>query len=433
MQGKNVESGLRVRKLRFFFILLLAGGFALLDLPHLSTNGAQWPSIGVPSALAQQAQKKKRRSLLSILFGRKEAKKKTVVKKSKRSTQRSTKKRRAKNSKSKTRRTSGGVTTLASKKKTVEKSEDAKVILVVGDFFAGGLADGLTASFSDIATLRVIDKSKGLSGFVRDDVIDWPAQLPLIVEETKPAYIVAMLGSNDRQLMREGGKKLKKRTPEWDAAYKKRVEALGTALKATGVTYNLVGLPPVRFKSMNKDFLIFNELYGKAAASPNGKFIDVWDGFSDAEGNYSRSGPDVNGQIVLLRPKDGINLTKAGRQRLTYYVEGLITKKLGGRDEILADQTGVELVNALPKPAEYDPAKTGKTIVVRLDDPSADGGETLAGEKIEISPAAIPAVSIPLGGVTSIPTFQQGRVDNFTWPPANGAQPSSPAVAATSN
>ena len=51
MQGKNVESGLRVRKLRFFFILLLAGGFALLDLPHLSTNGAQWPSIGVPSAL----------------------------------------------------------------------------------------------------------------------------------------------------------------------------------------------------------------------------------------------------------------------------------------------------------------------------------------------------------------------------------------------
>ncbi len=47
-------------------------------------------------------------------------------------------------------------------------------------------------------------QSNGSSGFVRDDFFNWPEQIATMVETEKPAAIVVMLGSNDRQQMRIG-------------------------------------------------------------------------------------------------------------------------------------------------------------------------------------------------------------------------------------
>ena len=418
--------------------LLLMGAVAL---PSLKSQTYVAQILGVSEAQAQQAGKKKRRSLFRILFGRKTAKKKAVTTRKKRTTKRRKKvtKRTRKKTRSKTasRKKSSGkrvkrAAVAIPKKEVVDKLEDAKVVLIVGDFFAGGLADGLERGLSDVASLRIVDKSNGLSGFVRNDIVDWPKRLPSLLEEFKPAYVVAMLGSNDRQLLREDGKKLKKRTPEWDAAYIKRVNSLGAVLKASNVPYTWVGLPPVRFKRMNTDFLYFNELYGKAARSPKGEFVDVWDGFSDAEGNYSRSGPDVNGQIVMLRPKDGINITKAGRRRLAFYVEATILRKLGGSGDAPGIGTAFDFESVAPKEAAYDPERTGRTIVVRLDDPSADGGEILAGEKIDTTSALGNTLAVPVLNGPARVIRREGRVDSFSWPPT-GQTPnsSSPAVASS--
>ncbi|MCJ8309547.1 MAG: DUF459 domain-containing protein [Rhizobiaceae bacterium] len=380
---------------------------AILGLPAVTPGSALTGLYGVAPAHAQSAQPKKRRSLFSILFGKKKTAKKKVTAKNR--SQRG-KKSRA----SSTARKAAAVEILP-------KSEDAKVILVVGDFFASGLADGLTTALAQVPNLRVVNKTKGLSGFVRTDIVDWSVDLQPLVDEYKPSYIVAMLGSNDRQQIRVDGQRLKKQTPEWTAAYTERVNNLGKALKDTGINYAWVGLPPVRFKSMTKDFLAFNEIYGKAATGLRGQFFDVWDGFSDAEGNYSRSGPDINGQIVLLRSKDGINLTRAGKRRLSYYVEGAIRRLFGadfGGPGALAG-TGFDAGTISIKSPDYDPAKTGKTIVVRLNDPAADGGDVLAGEKIDLSngPAQLVAVPAVADQPTEAAIAVSGRVDNFSWPP----------------
>ena len=303
---------------------------------------------------------------------------------------------------------------------------------MVGDFFAASLADGLTASLAQVSGLKVVDKSKGLSGLVRSDIVDWAAVMPQMVEEHKPAYIVAMLGSNDRQQFRDGGKRIKRQSAEWTTTYTQRVNGLGEALKATGINYAWVGLPPVRFKKMNKDFLLFNELYGKAATSRRGQFIDIWDGFSDADGNYSRSGPNVSGQIVLLRSKDGINLTRAGKRRLSYYIEGRIQKLFGadiGADATLAN-ANIDYESYAARSPLYDPAVTGKTYVVRLDDPTADGGDTLAGETVEVSPGLRPTEFVPNVGETKPVGEHAGRVDNYAWPPQEDINPAPIAVAA---
>ena len=377
--------------------------------------------FGAGPAVAQEVKKKrKRRGLFSILFGRRNAKKKAVAKTNS----------RAKRKKNRTAISTANNAVVAAK--VVEKAADAKVILVVGDFFAAGLADGLTASLAEVANLKVVDKSKGLSGFVRSDIVDWAAVLPGMVEEHKPAYIIAMLGSNDRQQIRQDGKRIKRQSPEWLTAYAQRVNGLGEVLKATGINYTWVGLPPVRFKKMNKDFLQFNELYGKAATSQRGQFIDIWDGFSDADGNYSRSGPDVSGQIVLLRSKDGINLTRAGKRRLSYYVEGRIQKLFSadiGADPALAN-ANIDYESYAARSPLYDPATTGKTYVVRLDDPAADGSDTLAGEIVEVSPGLRSSEVVPNVGQTSLVGEHAGRVDNYAWPPQDDDNAAPIAIAA---
>ncbi len=407
-------------KISVVALALLAATFVL---PQSSRNSSFLTAfVGTGEVQAQEANKKKRRSLFRILFGRKKAKQEVV-------------KRKRRTTRAKSRRTKSRKRTARSKKRNrsrrsasssraklpaaiPEKLADAQKVLVIGDFFAGGLADGLQIGLADTANVVVVDRTKGLSGFIRNDIIDWPKAVAGLVEEVKPAYIVNLLGSNDRQLLIENGKSLKRRTPEWDSIYLSRVNALGAALKATGIPYSWVGLPPVRFKTMNQDYLFFNESFGKAAASQTGQFVDVWDGFSDADGNYTRSGPDVQGQITLLRSKDGINLTKAGRRRLSFYVEAAVRKALDGQPSSasLASAFDVES-EAQPEKQTYDPAKTGRTIVVRLNDPSADGDAVLAGDLAAPKPVAAVVVPAPVSSANPVSGSRYGRVDNYVWPP----------------
>ena len=395
----------------------------------------------VKSATAQStAKKRKRKSLFRILFGRKKTKKAVVKRSSKsRATKRSkakrsvrkTAKRKTKRQLKKRVRIAGAAAGSSTSSGTVEKIEGAKKVLVIGDFFAGGLADGLEQLLTDSASIIVVDRTKGLSGFVRNDIIDWPAVVPQMVADEKPDFIVAMLGSNDRQLMVEGGKKLKKRTQEWDAAYTNRVDSLAKALGATGVPFSWIGLPPVRFATMSKDYLVFNEIYSKAAVAASGQFVDVWDGFSDEERAYSRSGPDVQGQIVLLRRKDGINLTKAGRRRLAFFVEPRIRQAfengvgLAGLSSEFGNRSPTfDLETFAPKKAVYDPARSRKTVVVRLGDPASDGGLELAGDKSSEKATGLPKAGASLSSTNAV---RSGRADDFNWPPS--AAPTAPVSA----
>ncbi|NKB53722.1 MAG: hypothetical protein GKR97_16140 [Rhizobiaceae bacterium] len=54
---------------------------------------------------------------------------------------------------------------------------------------------------------------------------------------------------------------------------------------------------------------------------------------------------------------------------------------------------------------------------MRLNDPSADGGDTLAGETIELPSGATNSGVKKIGPATPVATNRSGRVDNFAWPP----------------
>lgn len=377
----------------------------LAILAVLGLAAPEAPVLGVDSAYSQARKRKKRPNLFQLLFKgqRKRRKnrgffgnfgrKKRVVRKRRRSTRKK-------------------VAVIAK----VEKLETAAKILVIGDFMAGGLAWGLDQTFTSDPNVVFIEKSKGLSGIVRQDVVDWSQEVKNLIAEIQPAGIVVMVGMNDRQQMRTPTGKFNKLTDEWKKEYEKRVIAVATA--ASGYNLVWVGLPPVKSRAMNADYLVFNEIFRSQSEAVGGTFVDVWDGYTNAEGKFISAGPDVKGQIVRLRGSDGINMTKAGRRKLGFYAEKAIRRAVGlGEGNLFASFPALT-GPAQPLKPEYNPAKSGKTIIVSLEGPALDGGNALEGGKgINLTKDAEKSVSYELVTTGNVAKSHVGRVD-AGWGPA---------------
>jgi hypothetical protein len=353
-------------------VLLWAGA----PLPY---SAMQMMGLSAGTAMAQSVEKPKRKNLLELLFGQSLMNKRDTTPKANVGTsnaKRITVTKRVKNDSA----TANTVTIKAAPPVVmVEKRTDAAKILVVGDFMADQLSQGLRTMFAENPGIEVVNGAVALSGMVRDDVQDWPNKIAELVESTKPVIVVALVGMNDRQQIRTSEGKFNKLTEEWKTEYLKRTDLLARNIREKRVPMIWVGLPPVSKGNMNTDYLVFNGIYRSTVESYGGMFVDVWDGFTDDQGKYVRSGPDLNGQIVALRRTDGINMTDSGEEKLAFYTEKAIKRMTGfGKDALISEiaLTGDLSISNEP---QYDPVGTGKTIVIALGGPAADGGSVLEG------------------------------------------------------
>lgn len=304
-----------------------------------------------------------------------------------------------------------------------DKNADARVILVVGDFLAAGLAEGLTEAFRLDPTIRIEARSNGSSGLVRDDFYDWPAELPAMLETLKPTAVVVAVGANDRQAMRLESRRVQPRSDDWNKAYAARAAALAEAVTKAKAQLLWMGMPAFRQGRMSEDMIAFNDIYRTAVEGAGGSFVDVWEGFVDETGAYTASGPDINGQPVRLRAGDGINMTAAGKRKLAFYVQRPLAKQYG-----LAPSTGV--VSVPPAGADPTPALPGaaapavrpgalgkavkpsdRTVPVSLNDPELDGGGELLGAQAPTAGSAKGA-----GGGRPEAAPRAGRADYWTLP-----------------
>lgn len=331
----------------------------------------------VDTAYAQE--KPKRKNLLELLFGgaRKKRENKAAASAPKKEAKR-VKVRTKKSTRSSTKK----AVAVASVPEVpvVEKSEDAAKVLVMGDFMADQLYDGLVRQFASNPGIVLVNASVALSGMVRDDVRDWPGTIDALIDAEKPIVVVALVGMNDRQQIRDSSGRFNKLTDQWVSIYEKRTDILARNIREKRIPMIWVGLPPVSKSNMNADYLKFNEIYRKTVEAYGGEYVDVWDGFVDTEGRYLRSGPNVSGQIVALRRADGINMTDSGEEKLAFFTEKAVKKMTGfGKDALVSSLGGLGDIGGFSNEPQYDPVGTGKTIVIALGGPAGDGGTVLEG------------------------------------------------------
>jgi uncharacterized protein len=306
----------------------------------------------------------------------------------------------------------------------VDKAENAQKLLVIGDFMASGLAEGLEAAFADSANVVVLQRTNGSSGLVRDDYYDWTGSLPAILEEIDPDIAIVMLGSNDRQQLRVDGSAVDVHSTAWQGEYARRVRALAAVVRQSDTPLVWVGAPAFQSPRMSADILEINDIYRDEIAQAGGDFVDIWDGFVDEAGAFIFTGSDIQGQQVRLRGSDGINMTGAGKRKIAFYAEKPIRRLLEDPsmqpDGLIAGLAPGDTAVLLPELEE--PELVVRTPPIGITDPALDGGDVLLGA------AAAPDSSLKTprdalvedGLGTDAPL---GRADHFVWPrkPAGSA------------
>jgi len=298
-----------------------------------------------------------------------------------------------------------------------EKLSDAKTILVVGDFLASGLATGLEDAFSTSPGVVVQSRGNVASGLVRQDYYNWPQQLPGMIDQLKPAMVVVMIGANDRQQMIGDGLNEKYGTDPWFLAYEERVQQFAKLVTSRHIPLLWVGLPSFGSDQLTASAVKLNQIYQSQTTSVGGEFIDIWDGFTDQNGEFIVTGSDINGQQVRLRTADGVNLTAAGKRKVAFYLEKSARRILG--DQASPDITRLDTNNPLPAQQANlpgtEPEKITRTQPMSLSDPDLDGGSQLLGS----NPAPAATTSSPRDLLVEkglMDPAPVGRVDDYRLP-----------------
>ncbi len=183
-------------------------------------------------------------------------------------------------------------------------------VLIVGDSFAVGLGLTLEQSLRPAgAAVALSSRGKVSSGLNTPRFYDWEKALNEFLSTEKPDVLVVMLGGNDA--------KNGQGTPQWSQDFQAKAKRFLDIAGGFGVRVYWVGLPPMRDKAYSRRAWTANEAMRAACASAAAcRFIDSWDIFADASGNFCAKKP-VAGKAVSLRGKDGVHFSTAGCRLLT--------------------------------------------------------------------------------------------------------------------
>ncbi len=302
----------------------------------------------------------------------------------------------------------------------VQKLDTARHVLVLGDFMANSIGDGLLDSFASEPGVVIDEKTDGASGLVRNDHRDWIAALPGLLDELKPVAVVIALGSNDRQKMLIEGTREEFHTAKWTTEYERRIAELTSVATKRQIPVFWVGAPPFQSPSLTADIVTINLMLRRQVEAAGGTFIDIWEGFIDADGKFTATGSGVDGQQARLRGSDGVSLTKAGRAKAAFYVEKPLRRILGDT------ATQVPLATANPPMSDFGlpnlsmPTAPTPTVITRTEpiamtDPALDGSNALAAHAAPAANGLLIAPSardrLVLHGDAGIPPA--GRVDDY--------------------
>lgn len=194
--------------------------------------------------------------------------------------------------------------------------EDPLRVYVGGDSLAVGLGWSFARLGAATGLVAPIEGAEISSGLSRPDFYDWPSQIRRVVAEDDPEVIVVMFGANDAQAMQTEAGRLAFGTPEWEAEYRTRVEAV-MALGSEGRRLVWMGEPLVRSGDLDAKMQVIDRIQREAAtAFANVTYVDGRTLFAAPDGVYSDRLPTGDGSDVVVRAGDGVHPNATGYDRL---------------------------------------------------------------------------------------------------------------------
>ncbi|MCW6508093.1 SGNH/GDSL hydrolase family protein [Lichenifustis flavocetrariae] len=196
------------------------------------------------------------------------------------------------------------------------------VVAVFGDAFGAALARGLADPDGPAPGRVTLDRTSDGSGVTTPETDGWGRSVEAALAQVgRIDAAVVMMGGDDRVPLRDGhGERQDPGTPAWRQLYGDRVELFAAAFRDRHIPLIWVGLPIVRDPEDARLYAAINEILRDRAVRAGATFIDAWQAFADENGDFSTTGPDVNGRPATLRWTNGWNFTRAGARKLASFV-----------------------------------------------------------------------------------------------------------------
>lgn len=210
-------------------------------------------------------------------------------------------------------------------------------LAIYGDSLATGVFFGMRDVFTKTAGTRVIRRSMGGTGLVRNDHFDWVAHADRFVRRDRPDVVVVSLGGNDRQDFVLRGRRIRRFTDAWWVEYMRRAEQVMRSLKRVSPKVYWLGIPVVRSTRMTQDYAKLNAQLRRLCRMHGIVYVDIWDRFRGADRRFTAF-ETVSGRTLRVRNRDGMHFTRHGNRRLAQIITGAI----GGR---------VHLIRRMPQSA----------------------------------------------------------------------------------
>jgi lysophospholipase L1-like esterase len=186
-------------------------------------------------------------------------------------------------------------------------------VVVVGDSLAQGIGSFAERVFKP-SLVDVIKQGRISTGLSRPDYFNWPAQMRLIVDRSRPDLTIVMLGENDAQSLvtPDGQPVAQVGTGDFPPAYEQRVRSFARLATSQGGHVIWVGLPNPR-DTGRWDFIERQNGAFQAVADelPNVAFFDTWNTFAAPGGGYTAYYQDGK-QLTLVRADDGVHFNADG-------------------------------------------------------------------------------------------------------------------------
>lgn len=212
-----------------------------------------------------------------------------------------------------------------------------------------------------------------------------------------------IIGANDNQPIANSHGVFSPLQPEWMNIYRQKIIEITESLHNSGKPWIWIGQPAFRNDNLTQKMQTLNELYKNATEAAGGYFVNIWDGFINAQGQFSFSGYDINGKITRLRTNDGIHFTFEGKRKLVSYLRKPLETIL---NLSVRSHEDTHLTNANTLQPVQDLHNIERQPAMSLDDIAQQNTGLLN----KIDQSFIKRLWIPFNG------YQKDRADNFSFP-----------------
>lgn len=200
-------------------------------------------------------------------------------------------------------------------------------VFLVGDSLMQGVAPHLANTLRKRYQINSINLSRQSTGLAYPGFFNWPQTVATTLQrQPNIRLMVVFLGPNDPWDMPQGKGKpfLRFKSPDWEARYRQRIDAILDAAQAHNVQVIWVGPPNMQQPRLSAAMGYLSTLYRQRTAAHGQHYVSANAVLGYTADEFSYTLQDSQGQRLKTRVDDGIHFTLTGQKLIAAQILSLI-------------------------------------------------------------------------------------------------------------